>query len=165
MDIARRLFDTAGNEVFSALQLGVNKWGSYCESPIETLFLSAITLATELSSWSSAEPFTYLVCPPGASPPAGDVQPMLTICPQFKWQSYRIDFALWWQGIANGAMFIECDGHDFHERTPAQAERDRSKDRAIQEAGFAVLRFTGREINRDPFGCAYQVLKFASSRV
>ncbi len=43
-------------------------------------------------------------------------------------------------------VVVELDGHDFHERTLAQAMRDRSKDRTIQLRGHMVLRFTGHEV-------------------
>jgi very-short-patch-repair endonuclease len=59
---------------------------------------------------------------------------------------------------------IECDGHDFHERTKDQARRDRSKDRWLLCNGYMVLRFTGSEIRRDPIGCAEQVRNLISSR-
>jgi very-short-patch-repair endonuclease len=44
---------------------------------------------------------------------------------------------------------VECDGHDFHERTKEQAERDRSRDRRVQEMGWRMFRFTGSELYRD----------------
>lgn len=53
---------------------------------------------------------------------------------------------------------IECDGHDFHERTPEQAQRDKSRDRFLSEQGWIVLRFTGREITRDARSCALQAI-------
>lgn len=60
---------------------------------------------------------------------------------------------------------IECDGHDYHERTKEQAERDRSRDRAIQEAGWLALRFTGREIHRDVWECASEVWSQISAKI
>lgn len=60
-------------------------------------------------------------------------------------------------GVAAAWLAIECDGHEFHERTKEQAARDRARDRALQEAGLTIFRFTGSEIYRDPFGCADQV--------
>lgn len=56
---------------------------------------------------------------------------------------------------------VECDGHDYHERTAEQAERDRSRDREFQQSGYRVFRFTGREIVRDPVKCAMEVLSWA----
>jgi hypothetical protein len=58
-------------------------------------------------------------------------------------------------------LIIECDGHDFHERTKEQAAKDRARDRAAQLMGFEVFRFTGSELWRDPWGCADQVIEWA----
>ena len=52
---------------------------------------------------------------------------------------------------------IECDGHEFHERTKEQAQRDKERDRQLTLDGFTVIRFTGSEIWRDPMKCAEQV--------
>jgi hypothetical protein len=62
-------------------------------------------------------------------------------------------------------LIVECDGHDFHERTKEQAARDRDRDRQAQLAGIEIFRFTGSEIWRDPLGCATQVLAWANRRV
>ena len=64
-----------------------------------------------------------------------------------------------------GGVVVECDGHNFHERTKEQAARDRRRDREIQERGFKVARFTGAEIWADPFGCAAQALTMANEDV
>lgn len=53
---------------------------------------------------------------------------------------------------------VECDGHDFHERTKEQAARDKSRDRELTMAGWQVLRFTGSEIWKDAATCARQVV-------
>jgi len=55
-------------------------------------------------------------------------------------------------------LVIECDGHDYHERTKEQAARDRSRDRALTAAGYHVLRFTGSEIWSDPWRCRDEIL-------
>lgn len=52
---------------------------------------------------------------------------------------------------------VECDGHDFHERTKEQAARDRKRDRDLQAAGYLILRFTGSEIARDPSAVAREI--------
>lgn len=55
---------------------------------------------------------------------------------------------------------IECDGHDFHEKTKEQASRDKKRDRYLQSQGWFVLRFTGSDIyNRGP-ECAEEVTQF-----
>lgn len=71
----------------------------------------------------------------------------------------RSDFAIFEQGQPAPLMIIECDGHDFHERTKRQAARDRRRDRAFQAAGLPILRFTGSEIYADPCECAREVFR------
>ena len=56
---------------------------------------------------------------------------------------------------------IECDGHDFHEKTPEQAARDKKRDNFIQSQGWKVFRFTGREIWHDAKRVADEALKMA----
>lgn len=46
----------------------------------------------------------------------------------------------------NKKLCIYADGHTYHERTEQQALRDRNIDRELQNLGFIVLRFTGKEI-------------------
>lgn len=78
---------------------------------------------------------------------------------------YRLDFriivAREVERGALGEIALECDGHDFHERTKEQAKRDRKRDRDLQAQGFRVLRFTGSEIFRDALGCAGSVWEHA----
>ena len=71
---------------------------------------------------------------------------------------YRVDFYL--EGYSGSGLFfraaVECDGHDFHERTKEQARRDKRRDRWFQTRGIIILRFTGSEIWADPSSCAEQ---------
>lgn len=78
--------------------------------------------------------------------------------PQVQVGSYRVDFLLRGQEKIKGIV-IECDGHDFHERTKEQAARDRSRDRDLTLSGYRVLRFTGAEIWKSAWTCAEQVLR------
>lgn len=70
---------------------------------------------------------------------------------------YKADFLI---RTAKANLVIECDGHDFHERTKEQAEYDRKRDRWMQANGYAVLRFTGREITRDADKCVEEIVRF-----
>lgn len=66
---------------------------------------------------------------------------------------YRADFTL--GDKAGPVLVIECDGHEFHERTKDQASRDRRRDREILDmVGLITVRFTGREIWQDAEDCA-----------
>lgn len=58
--------------------------------------------------------------------------------------------------VEENVLIIEVDGHDFHERTKAQARRDRARDRRMIEHGWTPLRFTGQEVYEDAIACAEQ---------
>lgn len=70
--------------------------------------------------------------------------------------AYRLDFALV-NARLPAKIAIECDGHDYHERTKAHAARDRKRDRVLQGLGWRVMRFTGSEIYKDAHACADEV--------
>ncbi len=124
-----------------------------CESPIETILLSAFLFVFDDSELT----ITPLRSNQRIADPFGDGQ---LYC-QFVVGEYRADFFVemidrrdqttWLQ------LAIECDGHEFHERTKAQARRDRARDRWMQINKIMVLRFTGQEIWEDPIACASQV--------
>lgn len=72
--------------------------------------------------------------------------------------SWPVDFVVSLRlGDEELKVVIECDGHDFHERTKEQAARDRSRDRELQSLGFKIFRFTGSEIWGDPLACVYEI--------
>lgn len=81
----------------------------------------------------------------------------LSIHPQAPVGKYAADLLLC---LGQKRVVVECDGHDFHERTPEQAERDKSRDRFMVAQGLTVMRFTGRELTRDAGKCAQEVLSF-----
>lgn len=84
---------------------------------------------------------------------------IMRIVPQADVSGCRVDFLVVLTGTEKcQPIVVECDGHDFHERTKEQASRDRSRDREFQVSGNIVMRFTGSEIWRDPFACAIQVV-------
>jgi very-short-patch-repair endonuclease len=63
---------------------------------------------------------------------------------------YRIDFALPARMIG-----IELDGHATHSSTQAIA-RDRQRQRALEAAGWRIIRFGGKEVHDDAAGCVRQ---------
>lgn len=74
-------------------------------------------------------------------------------------KTYYADIVVTYPGDNESELkiVVECDGHDYHERTKEQAARDKARDRAMQRLGYTVIRFTGSEIWRDPVGCAKEV--------
>lgn len=114
-----------------------------CKSPIESEFLVHLMLYSRLWHGTWAE---LAEQNPNTSAPHDG----LLIWPQRPLGQYRIDFSI------NDRLLVECDGHDFHERTKEQAAYDRERDRFCQMSGRRVLRFTGSEIMRDAWSCAGQ---------
>lgn len=110
-----------------------------CQSPIEMLMLIGL--------------YRYII----ASIPKVFITEVVPQCPA---GPYKIDLAV---GINyegnNYKIAIECDGHDYHEKTEAQARHDKKRDRYLQSQGWLVARFTGKEINQDPRKCAEQAIE------
>lgn len=79
----------------------------------------------------------------------------LKIKPQEPVGPYRADFVVEMDGLA---AVIECDGHDFHEKTRDQAAHDRKRDRTMQLMGMKVFRFTGSEVWKDADACVAEAL-------
>lgn len=80
------------------------------------------------------------------------------VTPQAKVGPYRVDLLVWLSyGKTVAGLVVECDGHDFHEKTKDQASRDKKRDREILKAGFPVVRFSGRDIYRSPAECVEQI--------
>lgn len=76
---------------------------------------------------------------------------------------YCADFVLRHRGAGTRIWLvaIECDGHDFHDRTKEQATRDRERDRQFQKQGLLIARFTGRDIWANPTRCAAEAFALA----
>ena len=74
---------------------------------------------------------------------------------------FRVDFAIL---DRTSRIAIELDGHDFHERTKEQAQRDKARDRALTKAGWLVIRFTGSEVFADAHRCVDEALALSRSR-
>lgn len=62
-------------------------------------------------------------------------------------------------------ILIECDGHEFHQKTKKQVEYDNERQLALQTAGYEVIRFSGSQIYKDPLGCAEKAYEYIVSRI
>lgn len=88
------------------------------------------------------------------------------LVPQYVVEGYRVDFVLSHSKVkfeARKSIVIECDGHDWHEKTKEQAARDKKRDRTLQRTFGAVLHFTGSEIYRDPSACMLDAIQAMST--
>jgi hypothetical protein len=70
------------------------------------------------------------------------------IHPQHKIEKYTADFMV---EYGDFKFVIECDGHDFHEKTKKQAVHDKKRDREMTSKGYIVMRFAGSEIWGKPW--------------
>lgn len=136
------------------------------ESPIERLFCMAFLIHVlnigddvAMQAGDSYTPIRF---------GSGEI---VTIYPQASIGDYRVDFLIdrvdelpepvegkpakeWPVKRYTSQLIVECDGHDFHEKTKEQAKRDKKRDRELQKCGYAVFHFTGSEIWNDAFKCA-----------
>lgn len=128
-----------------------------CESPIEEMLMAALFVRGR----NSEHRVDFMLT---SNPPA---EPYFHEC-AFVYQqvtigNYRVDFLILDATLPREIgphrwMIVECDGHDFHERTKEQARHDKKRDRFFQSMGYKVLRFTGSEIWADPEDCADEIV-------
>lgn len=111
-----------------------------CESPLEAAFSAWWTALTRMGRWSLGIIHQKNV--------------------QWGENAYRLDLSIhptspgfYEQLIDHRAcprVAIELDGHEFHERTPAQVISRNQRDRNLQLDGWVVLHYSGSEFNRNP---------------
>lgn len=150
-----------------------------CESPIEARFLLSLICSCALHDLSivveddEGDPIF-------ATETTAWMEMKLYVCPQKQLGDHRVDFFL--NQVFNNPdievarmfgkpdpdgppviqerLVVECDGHEFHERTREQATRDKNRDRELLNAGYPVMRFTGSEIVLSPLKCSGQIMKW-----
>lgn len=117
-----------------------------CKSPIEQMFLVAYWVATTVTGRN------YIL----------DGQCEI----EANGHTYVGDFVLNNEHINAPTLklIVECDGHDFHEKTKEQVERRNQRDMDLKMAGYEVLHFSGSEIYKEPFKCALNVIRFIDKK-
>lgn len=164
-DAIDRFVSDYANDLEAELRDSFDFYTSRTESPIEALFISGMgrigNLHHEDVRVSLKRSVDQIAC---EKPPVdGD----LWIFPQAHVCGHRVDFvclARQSDPDRTWRLVVECDGHDFHERTKEQASRDRERDRRFQDAGYTVYRFTGAELHRNLYACCKQVIAWARSQ-
>jgi very-short-patch-repair endonuclease len=153
------------------------------DSPIEARFLLALILFGVEEGWrvEIRESPGQRKYPHAVNYGADSDSNVLLILPQFKLGEYRVDFLLRYtcstiaclppgddtsasarrdfQTLVERQIIVECDGHDYHERTKEQARRDKKRDRRLQAMGFPVYRYTGSELYQDSIECVREVVR------
>lgn len=69
---------------------------------------------------------------------------------QWSVKNCLVDLAVFVPGLDRRRPIVvaETDGHQFHERSPEQASKDRRRLRILQRLGIPVLPFTGTDVVR-----------------
>ena len=138
-----------------------------CESEIERLLVEPLLLVAHGTGCSVS--YHLPRQRPGGDYP--EIGGHICIQPQYPVWSYRLDFVLTYtcteydsrlnsSGVIprERQVAIECDGHDFHQKTPAQVGRDYTRDHMLQTLEYKVFRFNGSQITNDAYGCAEKAI-------
>jgi very-short-patch-repair endonuclease len=77
-----------------------------------------------------------------------------------------VDLAVFIPGLDHRRpiVVVECDGHQFHERTPEQASKDRRRIRILHRLGIPVYPFTGTDVVRSSEESAHEIVEFIDAR-
>ncbi len=112
----------------------------YIESPIEQIFITAFELYIKLTNKEFVMLFSQKTIKVGK-------------------KKYVVDFYFEKDLYVNcfntdKKIIIECDGHEFHQKTKQQVKRDNEREYALKMAGYEIIRFSGSQIYNEPFKCA-----------
>lgn len=119
-----------------------------CRSPIEQIFWLA---------------FSIYECEANLSNYCVWLEPQYEImCGKKK---YVVDFLVMLEDFTSEepnleTIVIECDGHEFHERTKEQVRRDNERQLSLKMNGYDVVRLSGSQIYNDPMGCAEKIYRY-----
>lgn len=124
-----------------------------CESPIEQLLALEMEYI-KITNVHEFNPFVDVI---------GIEKQKEIICENKK---YRVDFYIpvTYKNQENKAFIIECDGHEFHQKTKGQVEKDNERTRNLQKAGYEIIRFSGTEIWHKPYQCACEIRNIILSK-
>lgn len=188
LDLRERYFQKLASEILTDFDCAV-LWA--CESPIEQMFVGELFLLgldVRYGDWKaeriqrvrelfgavgSAEAFPKAMGYLDLARAGADVY-WFGQCPvQADGREYRIDSAIAvdWTVKSVDAIrkevhwyAVECDGHDYHERTKKQAASDRSRDRKLTSSNWTPVRFTGSELYANSAGCVDELFRIILSR-
>ena len=144
---------------------GPHLYAQRYESPIEELFAMGLIFCLQCDrATRTSEPFFQIGIAKGFEQIRDKQTGKLgvEVWSQVPVGAYRADFLLricMDEAVGPVWAAVECDGHDFHEKTKEQAASDKARDNHFQSLNIAVLRYTGSVIWRDPAGAAADALK------
>jgi very-short-patch-repair endonuclease len=137
-----------------------------CQSPPERAVLYALAII----AWDWADGVLLRV-KGNASGLIASRFVMVEIEPQAQLGVDRVDFLITMKirpltgASKRSQLVVECDGHDWHERTGEQAKKDRTRDRRLQALDLAVFRYTGSDAWEHVFGAAKEAIEELAHRM
>lgn len=70
-----------------------------------------------------------------------------------------------YRGKEHLKLVVECDGHDFHEKTKEQVRHNNERNYNLEMEGYSVLHFSGSQIFDDPLKCAEEIYMYINKKV
>ena len=131
----------------------------HCDSPLEQVFLAYLMLEASglfsRISWFGGGRYLAASASSAGEGLCAFIQGKTgPYYPDFYMEFHNQEFGEKWFRLA-----VECDGHEFHEKTKQQVARDKRRDRWFALNGISLVRFSGHEIWRAPVECAEQVFE------
>lgn len=131
-----------------------------CESPIEQLLALALE-ENNIGTMGIFNPFIDVLSIENQK----EIDVSVT-------EKVRVDFLITVmyknQGLSSQdgivSFVVECDGHEFHQKTKEQVEKDNIRTRKLQLKGYEVLRFSGSEIYKSPYKVATDIIQIILSK-
>ena len=118
---------------------------SECNSPIESIFFIALKIWTYM--YVSDKDVGFRI----------RRQKRIDISDK---KYYVADFVLEHENKPTKKLIIECDGHEFHEKTKAQVAHDNERDLALKKLGYDILHFSGSQIYNESLKCAKEAYEY-----
>lgn len=153
------LEDTMNNHKRAYIDFFINNYSELlknCDSPIEKIFLVNLKFMGDLSNLKLNIKNQYEIS-------VNDKNYKLDFYITAS-QRYKVENKV---GIVTKSrevsLCVECDGHDFHEKTKEQVAHDKQRERNLVKAGHKLIRFTGSEIYKSPQKCAFETIKILES--
>ncbi len=82
-------------------------------------------------------------------------------------RKYRVDFLIeykymenWEKNDKEDMFIIEMDSYLWHGSTPEQFAKEKKRERNLISAGYKIIRFSGREVYRNPEKCVDEVMDY-----
>lgn len=105
--------------------------------------------------------------------PDGAISTGLHIFPQYEIGKYRVDFLVEFRhidylssndsiNVLKKSVIVECDSQQFHDRTEQERRYEKKRDRFLQQQGYKIFHFTGKEIKDEPFRISAEILAFVT---